>query len=326
MTRSGRLAQQVAAMIAVACVTLIALLGVAAAEPATIPVTPIKVGPHAWYVQGKAGEASVENQGFISNAGFVVTPAGVVVFDALGSVPLAEELIRQIRKLTDQPIRRVIVSHYHADHVYGLQAFKAVGAEIWAHRDGALYLGSSSATERLAQRRTALPRWIDDRTRLLPPDRWLSADESFELGGVRFDLRHVGPAHSPEDLVMNVAPDGVLFSGDLIFAGRLPFVGDADSRRWITAIDALLALEPAALVPGHGAISRDPRRDLGLTRSYLVYLRESLRKYVDDLVPFDEAYRAIDWSRFAGVPAFEGAHRSNAYNTYLLLEKESLQR
>ncbi len=298
----------------------------AAAEPATIPLTPIKAGAHTWYVQGKAGEATVDNQGFIANAGFVITPAGVVVFDALGSVPLGEELIRQIRRLTDQPIRRVIVSHYHADHVYGLQAFKAAGAQIWAHRDGAIYLGSGTATERLAQRRAALPRWIDDGTRLQAPDRWLAGDESFELGGVRFDLRHVGPAHSPEDLVMNVAPDGVLFSGDLIFAGRLPFVGDADSRRWIAAIDALLALAPAALVPGHGAISRDPRRDLGLTRSYLAYLRESLQKYVDDLVPFDEAYRAIDWSRFADVPAFDGAHRSNAYNTYLLLEKESLQR
>ena len=80
------------------------------------------------------GAASSENQGFMSNAGFVVTRDGVVVFDALASPPLAEKLVGQIRTITRQPIRRVIVSHYHADHFYGLQVFKALGAEIWAHR------------------------------------------------------------------------------------------------------------------------------------------------------------------------------------------------
>jgi glyoxylase-like metal-dependent hydrolase (beta-lactamase superfamily II) len=296
------------------------------AEPVTVAVTPVQVGPHSWYVQGMAGEASAANQGFMSNAGFVITSAGVVVFDTLGSVPLAEELIRQIRKLTAQPIKRVIVSHYHADHIYGLQAFKATGAEIWAYRDGRAYLASDVAQQRLAQRRAALPRWIDERTQLLPADRWLGGDEPFELGGVRFDLQHVGPAHSPEDLAMLVSPDGVLYSGDLIFTGRIPFVGDTDSKHWLAAIDRLERFNPKVLVPGHGPVSRDARADLSLTRDYLTFLRETLKKPVEDLVPFDDAYRAIDWSRFARIPAFDAANRGNAYNTYLLLEKESLQR
>jgi len=97
---------------------------------------PIKASAHVYYVQGMSGVASEENQGFNSNAGFVVTKEGVVVFDALGTPVLGEKLIAAIRKITDQPIKRVIVSHFHADHVYGLQAFKAIGAEIWAHRRG----------------------------------------------------------------------------------------------------------------------------------------------------------------------------------------------
>jgi hypothetical protein len=78
------------------------------------------------------------------------------------------------------------------------------------------------------------------------------------------------------------------------------------------------------MVPGHGPVSRDPARDLVLTRDYLLYLRQQMGRAVADLVPFDQAYAATDWSRYAGVPAFEAANRINAYGTYLLMEKESL--
>jgi glyoxylase-like metal-dependent hydrolase (beta-lactamase superfamily II) len=292
----------------------------------TVQVKPIQVGPHSYYVRGQAREASNKNQGFMSNAGFVVTPAGVVVFDSLGSPPLGEELIRQIRKITRQPIKRVIVSHFHADHSYGLQAFKAIGAEVWAHRDGKLYLESDLARQRLEQRKQVLAPWVDDSTQLVPADEWLEGDTGFELGGVKFELIHLGPAHSPEDLMMKVSPDGVLLSGDLLFTGRIPFVGEADSKRWLEAIDRLLAFKPRALVPGHGKASTDPAADLTLTREYLLYLREAMKKAVDDFVPFEEAYRQTDWSRFSSLPAFQAANRVNAYNTYLLLEKESLAR
>ena len=308
---------------------VVALLGLfplraSAGERVTVQVKPIQVGPHSYYVRGLASEASNENQGFISNAGFVVTPAGVVVFDTLGTPALGEELIRQIRKVTRQPIQRVIVSHFHADHGYGLQAFKAIGAEVWAHREGKLYLDSDLARQRLEQRRKMLAPWVDGETRLVPADVWLDGDTTFELGGVRFELIFLGPAHSPEDLMLKVSPDGVLFSGDLLFTGRIPFVGEADSARWLAAIERLLAFKPKAMVPGHGKASSNPGADLMLTRDYLLYLREVMKRAVDDFVPFDEAYGKVDWRRFSRYPAFEAANRVNAYNTYLLLEKESL--
>ena len=86
--------------------------------------------------------ASAANRGFMSNAGFVVTDDGVVVFDALGTPVLGRAMVDAIRKVTPLPIRRVIVSHYHADHVYGLQALKEAGAEIWAYRKGEAYFTS----------------------------------------------------------------------------------------------------------------------------------------------------------------------------------------
>jgi len=162
--------------------------------------------------------------------------------------------------------------------------------------------------------------------KLVPADRWLERDEGFTLGGVRFDIHHLGPAHSPEDLIVVVPGEGLIFSGDILFAGRIPFVGEADSKQWLERIDRLLALKPTLMVTGHGPVSRDPVKDLALTREYLQFLRAAMGKAVEELVPFDEAYAKTDWTRFAKVPAFESANRVNAYGTYLLMEKELLRR
>ena len=232
----------------------------------TVPMKAIRVGAHSYFVQGQSGAASSANQGFMSNAGFVVTHDGVVVFDALASPPLAEKLLGLIRTITRQPIKRVIVSHYHADHFYGLQVFKAQGAEIWAHRAAEGATRTEEAALRLAQRKEALFPWVDDNTHLLEADHFVDGDTDFEMGGLHFALRHVGPAHTREDLAMLVREDGVLYAGDVVFRGRVPFVGDADSRAWIAALDKLIAVHPKVLVPGHGAPSRTPRADLVFTR------------------------------------------------------------
>jgi len=297
----------------------------AADDEVTVPMKAVRLGQHSYFVQGLSGAASSENQGFMSNAGFVVTREGVVVFDALASPPLAKKLISLIREITDQPISHVIVSHYHADHFYGLQEFKALGATIWAHRLAEGQTRSEDAALRLQQRKEALFPWVDEKTRLLEADHFIGGDIDFVVGGVHFALRHVGPAHSAEDLAMMVKEDGVLYAGDLVFRGRVPFVGDADSRSWIAALDKLIALEPKVLVPGHGPASRDARADLVFTRDYLVFLREQMGRAVRDFVPFDEAYEKTDWSKYRAMPAFNEANRVNAYNQYLRLEQEMVE-
>lgn len=293
--------------------------------PVTVQVEAEQVAPHSYYIPGLPGAASLANQGFMSNAGFVVTREGVVVFDTLGSPSLAQAMLQRIREVTSAPIKRVIVSHYHADHYYGIQVFKDAGAEIWAHEGARHTVGSEDWRLRLQQREALLGTWINDQTQRFPtPDLWLSGDTDFELGGLHFKIRHVGPAHAPEDLVMYVEEEGVLFVGDLVFKGRVPFVGDADSRRWLKALDTLIAFQPKILVPGHGGASDDPVGDLTLTRDYLRYLRQVMGEAVEELTPFEEAYERGDWSMYEKMPAFREAHRRNAYNTYILMEKESL--
>jgi len=299
------------------------LIVVAPAWAAESPVRAVKVAEDVWFVQGEAALGSAANRNFISNAGFVVTGDGVVVIDALGSPALANDLIAEIRRITPQPIRYVILTHYHADHIYGLQAFKAAGASIVAHAAAREYLNSDSARLRLEASRTELSPWIDERTRLVAADRWLDQDETtLRVGAHEFLIRRVGPAHTPEDLVILVPRRGVMFAGDLVFRGRIPFVGQADSRQWIASLTRLIEWRPGLVIPGHGPASTDPLPDLALTRDYLVHLRSAMGEAARNLDPFDEAYARTDWSRFERVPLFRAANRMNAYNTYLLMEQQ----
>jgi glyoxylase-like metal-dependent hydrolase (beta-lactamase superfamily II) len=284
------------------------------------PVEPVQLSPSVYFVRGASGLPSQANRGHTSNAGFVITKEGVVVFDTLGTPVLGAELLAEIRKHTQAPVRRVIVSHYHADHFYGLAPFRAAGAEVWAHASVKPYLASNAPRERLAERSRTLAPWVPADMPMELPTHFLSAEEAFRLGGLTFRVIPVGPAHTVEDLALLVEEEGVLFVGDLMFAGRIPFVGDADSRGWIAAIDRVVGYEPRVMVGGHGDASRNAAADLRLTRDYLVHLRKTMGEAANDLVDFEEAYRKTDWSRYAHLPAFEAANRRNAYNTYIRIQ------
>ena len=291
-------------------------------------LTAERVAGDVWYFRGAAGQASAENAGYTSNAGFVVTRRGVLVFDALGTPVLAREMLRAIARVTDQPVRRVIVSHYHADHVYGLQVLRAGGATIWARREGQAYLASDLARERLTERRQNLAPWVDQTTELQAADRWLDlapGDElTFRFGGQRFRLISAGHAHAPDDLMLLAEADQVLFAGDLYFNGRLPFVVDGNTRNWLAAIASMRKLAPRCIVPGHGAASCAPAADLATTAGYLKFVRDAMGRAVEDLQDFDSAYAATDWSPFASLPTFDVANRRNAYSVYLEMQAEML--
>jgi glyoxylase-like metal-dependent hydrolase (beta-lactamase superfamily II) len=165
---------------------------------------------------------------------------------------------------------------------------------------------------------------VNEKTRLVAPDTFVSGDTVFRLGGLTFHVLRAGPAHTPEDIMLFVEEDGVLFVGDLMFTGRIPFVADADVSAWIQAIDRVLALKPRFVVGGHGPASDNAAADLQMTRDYLVYLREQIAAAFEEGLDFEAAYQRIDWSRYAALPAFSVANRRNAYQTYLNVEKEAL--
>lgn len=292
--------------------------------PVSVPMSPKKLSEDVYYVEGLAGIATAF-EGFISNAGFVITDEGVVVFDALGTPSLAWQLRQEIRKITDKPVIKVIVSHYHADHVLGLEVFKDEGAEIIAPAEAERYIEGGLGQERLEERTLSLDPWVTEKTRLVPPDIWLSESTTLEIGGKRLSILHLGKAHSDGDIAMLVEPDKVLFTGDILFEGRVPFVGSADTLGWLEALESMQTSGLEALVPGHGPSASDPDAAIVMTRDYLAYLREVMGAAVEELTDFDVAYKEADWSRFEQLPAFEEANRVNAYGVYLSMSDEALE-
>jgi glyoxylase-like metal-dependent hydrolase (beta-lactamase superfamily II) len=306
--------------------------------PVSLPFKLHKV-PDApvYYVIGLSGVPDAENEGHTSNAGFVVTDAGVVVFDALGTPALGYRLLQRIREVTEQPIARIVVSHYHADHIYGLQAFKQYADDppVWAQSLTLGYVGGTAASQgedaqrRLAQRREALFPWVDEHTYIVPPDHTFDDELNFELGGVSFMLKRLGPAHAPGDSIMLVREYGVLFSGDVIYKGRVPFLDspETDITHWLSGLEYLTRLEPAPryVIPGHGTASNDVQQAIATTRDYINYVRDAMRKAVADFIPFDEAYESTDWSAYRDMPAFDASNRGNAYRIYLEMEAEAFE-
>ena len=233
----------------------------------------------------------------------------------------AAKMLGLIREITSAPIRYAIATHYHADHILGLQVFEGAGAEILGPTGSREYL-EGLGKERLEERRFSLDPWVNDQTRLVWPTRWVESELKLELGGIQLTVTPQGAAHSKGDLTVYVEPDRVLFAGDLIFEGRTPFLGDANSRRWLENLEQMQTTGVAALVPGHGPAAMRPTEAIGATRDYLAYLREQMGAGVAELQGFDDTYSGVDWSRFANWPAFEEANRRNAYQVFLSMEAE----
>ncbi len=292
--------------------------------PISVAMEVKQVSEHVYYVEGVPGIAT-DNEGFISNAGFVVTNDGVVVFDALGTPSLANNLVQKIKTITKQPIKKVVVSHFHADHIYGLQVFEELGAEIIAPLGAQKYMQSEQAASRLEERQFSLDPWVNENTHLVLPDTTIEESTSFTLGGITFTINYMGKAHSDGDMSMLVEPDKVLFSGDIIFQSRIPFVGSADSKKWLDTLTKLETSGLTALVPGHGPASKDPKNTISATRKYLAHLRKVMGAGIDELLSFDEVYADADWSEFEDLPAFAESNRVNAYQVYLSMEAELLE-
>jgi len=294
------------------------------------PMKVQKVGKDIYIIQGQAGAASSANAGFISNAGAVATGAGLVVFDTLGTPPLGAKMRKLLEQASGEKVKVVVVSHYHADHFYGIQAFADPGVEIIAHPKAEQVFNDANTANRLAQRKQDLFPWVSDETRLTLAGRKAKVgpgqNETFQVGRYHFTLIDGLGAHAPDDLMMRVDELSAVFAGDLFFTGRVPFVGSANPRIWLAALDRMAEKPPKIAIPGHGAVSYQPQKDLDLTRRYLAHLSKSMANAVANMQSFEEAYATIDWSAFKDLPAFGAANRLNAYGAYLHAEQEALKK
>ncbi len=123
--------------------------------------------------------------------------------------------------------------------------------------------------------------------------------------------------------MMMVEPDSVLFAGDVVQNGRIPFMNadDVDTANWLRSLAEVEKLEPKFIIPGHGRPSADAKEAIAFTRDYITYVRAAMGKAAQDWVDFDVAYAGTDWSKYKDMPAFAENNRGNAYRIFLEMEQ-----
>jgi glyoxylase-like metal-dependent hydrolase (beta-lactamase superfamily II) len=192
--------------------------------------------------------------------GLVVGEHRCLVIDTRGDADQGAELAAAVREITDRPWS-VVYTHAHFDHAFGTAAF--LPCDVWAHvrcRTAIVDRGEAAKASWSAKYREAgKPGIADalDRTTLTPPGRLVTDRTTLDLGGRTVELRHPGRAHTDHDLVVLVPDTRVVFAGDVVEHGPAGFTeysfGDETHLAdWPRAMDAILALRPEIVVPGHG--------------------------------------------------------------------------
>jgi cyclase len=239
-----------------------ASLGLGPDAPGPAHFTLVPVGTGAYAAIAKAGDRLA-----VGNAGFVVGSEGVVVIDAFATAGAAEELLAEIRRITHAPVRWLVNTHYHLDHVGGDAVFARQGAVILAHEN----VRSWTRTENLKFREKAPAEEKAAIASLALPDITYRDGLSIWPGDRKVEVA-VRPGHTGGDSVVFDAASNTLFAGDLFWKSTLPNLVDADTREWIQTLDGLIAAHPAArFVPGHGEAGA--ALDVRFFRDYLTGLR-----------------------------------------------------
>ena len=207
------------------------------------------------------------------NAGFVVGDDGVLVIDTFQDPRPAQALLAGIRKVTGLPIRFVVNTHYHLDHVNGNDVFRAAGATIVAHRNVREWM----RTENIKM--LDPPVTAEKKARvasLTLPDVVHDSHLDLYLGSRRIEVRYF-PGHTGGDSVVWIPDAKILFAGDMLWKEHVPNLIDATTAAWVESLDAMQKdYKPAAWVPGHGGIASG--NDVQTFRTYLVELRAGVQR------------------------------------------------
>lgn len=291
------------------------------AATAVEPLPVDEVADGVFVHQGEVALASPGNLGAIANVGFVIGDSGVAVIDPGGSVAEGKALLAAIRKRTDLPVRFVIYTHMHPDHVLGAGAFDAAlpAPEILAHENLSRSL-AARADHYLASARRALGEEIASELEIVMPDRLVEDQATLELGGRALVLTAWPTAHTNNDLTALDTRTGTLFAGDLVFLDHLPVI-DGSIVGWLEIHDGLAGLDADRVVPGHGPASAPWPDALDPQRRYLRSLAAGVRREVSAGSGLAEAVEALPdpdgpWS------LVDEFHRRNITTAFTELEWE----
>ncbi|SFG38767.1 MBL fold metallo-hydrolase [Sulfitobacter dubius] len=281
---------------------------------------PYEVIPGVFSAIGATAPPTYENAGHNNNLSFIVTGEGVVVINGGAAYGLAEALHEEIKAVTDQPVKLVFNENGQGHAVLGNSYWAEQGVPIVAHVDAAHEVESfgGSILE-------GMQRYNRDRaegTEVQLPTETFADEYIVEMGDFRIEAHHLGPAHSPGDIVIWLPKQRLVISGDMAFHERmLPIFPDTMTADWIETWEtAFEPLEATYVIPGHGhPTNMDQVRRY--THDYLVYLREQIGAHLDAGGGLAEAYY-VDQTPYNGLDTFEELATKNAGRVFEQMEFE----
>lgn len=280
----------------------------------------VSIADGVYAFQGLHALMTPDNAGAICNVGVVVGGEAVAVIDSGGSLVEANALVTAIRATTDRPIRYLINTHMHPDHIFGNAVFKQHGATIVGHKNlpralearGAFYLDSY---------RRQLGDELMQGVAIVAPDETVETTRQIDLGGRTLELRAWAAAHTDNDLTVMDTASRTLFAGDLVFMQHLPTL-DGSLLGWMRQMNELAALPASRVVPGHGPAFADWPEALTEERRYFDVLAGDLRKAIKDGVPMAQAVTTAAKSERDKWALFDDYNERNATAAYAELEWE----
>ncbi|QEL66487.1 Zn-dependent hydrolase [Oryzomicrobium terrae] len=248
------------------------------------------------------------------NAGVIITDEGVLIVDALATPVMAQRLIAEVRKVTDKPIKYVVLSHYHAVRVLGAAGYKPEGLEQIIASQGTYELIVERGAQDMQSEYERFPR-LFQAFESIPGLTWptlVFKDEmTLFMGGVEIKVMHLGPGHTKGDTVVWVPAEKVLFSGDLVECEAACYTGDAQLEEWPATLDAIAALGAEKLIPGRGPALETPAKvaeGLAYTRDFVSTLYGGAKEAVAQGLNLNQAMahirKAMD-PKFAQVFIYE---------------------
>ena len=301
--------------------TLAALAFVWPAATWALDIRFAPVAPNVYAYVGDTEGRTYENEAINANLGLVVTPAGALLIDSGASFQGAKQIAEAVKKVTPQPIQWVINTGGQDHRWLGNGYFKAQGAEIMAHADAEADM-KARGPEHLKANAPVLKEKMDG-TEIVLPTRWLKdADTTLDLGGVAVQVVHRQGGHTPGDSLVWLPQSGVVFTGDVVYVDRILGLHPASkTKTWVASFEALEALNPKVVVPGHGSVTTLAKAQAD-TGKLLKALRAHMGKAVEAGTDMSSAIKSFDSAPYKHLKHVEVWLPQIANLTYLEMEQE----
>lgn len=279
-----------------------------------------ELAPGVFAHQGETSLMTRENFGGIANLGAVVGDDSVAVIDTGGSLIQGKAFLAALREKTQKPVRYVINTHAHPDHVFGNGAFEGPGTVFVGHKNLPRALAARGA-HYLASFREAMGDALDGVT-IISPTMLVSDSSTLDLGGRSLVLQAWRTAHTDSDLTVLDPASGTLFAGDLLFLQHVPVV-DGSLLGFLDVAEKLSTIKAERVVPGHGPLVAPWPKALDDERNYLTRLTADLRAAIKKGESVTDATKAAGASEQGKWRLFENYHARNATAGFAELEWET---